>query len=124
MNYYQQIQEKYGSLDPDKEQVKHWYKEGFEALKNGETDRAETSFEKLAVAKPWQHSGFEGLAYVYYDQDRLKESEWFMMKAMSIAEGLEKRGVLDEKIIKLMQHNLQAMREEKKIFRWWESSKS
>ena len=120
MNYYQQLQEKHGPLDPDKDQIKQWYKEGFNALKQGNTQRAETLFEKLAVAKPWQHGGFEGLAYVYYDQDRLKESEWFMMKAVSIAEGLHKRGVINEKIIQMMQSNLKAMREEKQIFRWWE----
>lgn len=120
MNYYQQLKEKHGELDPDEEQIKQWYKQGLERLRQGDMKQAENYFEKLAVAKPWQHGGFEGLAYVYYDTGRLKESEWFMMKAVSIAEALQRRGGLDEKIIKMMQWNLEAMRAESEIFRWWE----
>ncbi len=121
MNYFQKLQEKHGDIDADEDQRNRWYKKGFSALGREDHTQAEKSFEKLAVASPWLPGGFEGLAYVYYETGRLKESEWFMMKALSLAEGLHRKGKLDEKILKMMKGNLQAMREEKELFRWWEN---
>ncbi len=43
-----------------------------------------------------------------------------MMKAVSIAEGLENKKMLSGQVVSLMQQNLQAIRRDTSLIRWWE----
>lgn len=120
MNYYEEIKERYPDLNSTGEDIKNWQREGFQALEVQDMEKAESLFEKLAVARPWQHIGFEGLAYVCFYTGRYKKAEWFMMKAVSIAEGLENKKMLSGQVVSLMQQNLQAIRRDTSLIRWWE----
>jgi hypothetical protein len=121
MNYYEEIKEKYPDLDSSEEDIKNWQRQAFQALGAKDMERAESLFERLAVARPWQHTGFEGLAYTCFYTGRYKKAEWFMMKAVSIAEGLESKKMLSGQVVSLLQQNLQAIRQENSLIRWWET---
>lgn len=121
MNYFEEIKERYPDLESTEENIKNWQRQGFQALEVRDMEKAEGLFEKLAVARPWQHTGFEGLGYVCYYTGRYKKAEWFMMKAVSIAEGLENKKILSGQVVSLMQQNLRSIRRETSLIRWWET---
>ena len=72
-----------------------WYNEGMEFLKKRELEKAEKKFKELILSQPEHHDGYEGLARVYMEKGRLKESLFLIGEAIKLAEKFLEEGSLD-----------------------------
>jgi tetratricopeptide (TPR) repeat protein len=117
MDYIEQIKKEYPNIKPFEEDDWDWEKEGYEFFNAGNYKEAEELFKKLVLAQPRHHSGYEGLAYLYYEMKDYEKSEWFMKLALEKAKRFLESNSIDQKVIDEMDSDLSAIQNRKEIKR-------
>ena len=114
-NYIVEIIKEFPNIKEGEENDDDWANEGFEFLKNKNYESAEIKFKMLTRSSPKHHSGFEGLAYLYYKIGDYQKAIWFMGKAIKIARRFLKDDSIDLEVIEEMESNLKSMKTKKPI---------
>ena len=87
MDYLKQIKEEYPDVKPYYSDDLEWQNQAYSHFKEKNFVRAEEIFKKLCLSQPGHHSGFEGLAFIYYAAGEFEKAEWFMEEALIFLHG-------------------------------------
>ena len=102
MDYLEQIKEDFSEFEPYSGDY-DWDHEAFEYLKEKNYEKAEMFFKKGCLSDPDHHSGFEGLAYVYYIKGEFEKAEWFMQEALKRAKKFIDQDAIELDVIEEME---------------------
>lgn len=102
MNYLEQIKVEFPDVKPYSGDL-DWENQAFDFLKEKNCDKAEVLFKKVCLSEPDHHSGFEGLAYVYYIKGEFEKAEWFMQEAVKRARKFLAEDAIDPEVIEEME---------------------
>lgn len=94
--HLEQFRKQYPQIRPfEEEDDVEWFNQGFDLLKAGKLDQAETTFAKLALAQPDHSDGFEGLGLVYEEKGELLKAEMFLREAARKIERMVREGSMN-----------------------------
>ncbi len=102
MDYLEEIKKEFPQVKPYSGDL-DWDNQAYGYLREKNYERAEILFKKICISEPDHHSGFEGLAYVYYTKGEFEKAEWFMQEALKRAKKFIEQDAIDLNVITKME---------------------
>ena len=114
MDYLQLIKEEYPDVKPYSGDFE-WDNQAYSYLKEKNFVKAEEMFKKQCLSQPEHHSGFEGLALVYYTAGEFEKMEWFMEEALKKARKFIEEDSIDLEVIEDMEEKYRCMQQRESL---------
>jgi tetratricopeptide (TPR) repeat protein len=94
-----ELRQRHPDIRAHEEDDDDWWKEGMRMLRSGDLEGAGKKFERLILAEPEHHDGYEGLALVCREKGKKDQALLLIDHALALAMGFFEEGTLDQEIL-------------------------